>query len=557
MEIDRLPVSRAQRISPQATKFLAAHTEDWEKRTFRNVRPKRVLCLIREDLLDIYENKVTARLIDHLLKYLQKRILEVQDLLKKLEQADDFSRDTQKNHWRNRNRICSLWGEQFEAEIALKTAQKTLKTLKKLKYKLRELLDTELYQAIPKHADVGNTLRRTNILINDQHYRYVARLWQAWSPWKRGQMRNALQVFETYQEVFRGFESFCLLLISRALTGNGKADDRGLGFEASNLCIPRRGNSIQFNSWRGNITLVWQHDGILRLEAERIQSLKLVPLLLQMTATSDVTTVSHILNEFQSISSYKQGAQTIILYPGTEEEWQKLPLPLQQKINTLANHNLAKENNFAILPVSPLEIVSVERIARVIQWWFYSQHCQAYPYIIEDKIPGLLLKPNPWIFQEGRQNKLLRPPRPDEAVSFHNSLSRLMNQVKAQGLIAREEFHNLQQLESLPSKAKEQFKPLLICPTCHQESTRFTPLDSQCFFCECKKCESVWGTRICRNCSATYPYLQVLGLDNINPSSHQHVGWIERVLGRNTLAIPCWSNGSASNFICPSCGVCS
>jgi hypothetical protein len=85
METDRLPVSRVQRISPHATEFLSAHTEDWEKRTFRNVRPKRVLCLIREDLLDIYENKVTARLIDHLLEYLQKRIIEVKALQRELE----------------------------------------------------------------------------------------------------------------------------------------------------------------------------------------------------------------------------------------------------------------------------------------------------------------------------------------------------------------------------------------------------------------------------------------------------------------------------------------
>ncbi len=132
METDRLPVSPVQKISPHATEFLSVHTEDWEKRTFRNVRPKRVLCLIREDLLDIYENKVTARLIDRLLEYLQKRIIEVKTLKRELEQADDFSKDTQKIPWRNRNRICSLWGDRFQGGTALKTAEKTLKLLKQL-----------------------------------------------------------------------------------------------------------------------------------------------------------------------------------------------------------------------------------------------------------------------------------------------------------------------------------------------------------------------------------------------------------------------------------------
>ena len=42
------------------------------------------------------------------------------------------AKDTQKIHWRNRIRICSLWGAQFQARIALEleTAEKTLKLLK-------------------------------------------------------------------------------------------------------------------------------------------------------------------------------------------------------------------------------------------------------------------------------------------------------------------------------------------------------------------------------------------------------------------------------------------
>lgn len=554
MESKQLPVSRAQRISPRAVEFLAARTEDWEKRTVRNIRPKRVLCLLREDLLDIYENKVTARLIDRLLEYLQKRILAVQALQKELEQANDFSKDTQNIYWRNRHRLCSLWGEQFQAETALNTAKETLKVLQQLTYKLRGLLDTELYQAIPKRSDVGNTLKRTNILINDRHYHYVDRLWQASSPWKRRQMKNAQQLFDAYQEVFRGFESFCLLLISRALTGNGQGDDKGLGFETSNLRIPRPGDSTDFSSCRGNIVLNWQQDGIFLLGSKRIQSLKIIPLLLPLSVMSDETIVSYILNELRSNFSSDQGERTIVLYPGTEDERQKLPLLLQQQISTLGNEYPIEKRTLAILPVSPLEIVSVERVARAIGWWFYSQHYQAYPFVTQENIPPSLLEQNTWILQKEQQYKLHRPPRPDEESIFHNCLDKLRNQVKSQGLVAKEKLDKLRQLESFPSKAKEQFKPLLICPICHSENTRFTALDSQCFICECSNCESRWGTRICKSCSTIYPYLQVSGLDKINPFSRQHQGWIDRVLGRNTLTIPSWNNESVINFICSSCG---
>jgi len=127
-------------------------------------------------------------------------------------------------------------------------------------------------------------------LINDPHYRYVDRLWQAWMPWKRRQIQTPQQIFETYQQSFKGFEAFCLLLISRALTGNGTTEDRGLGFEAS-PCFPLS-DSIQFNSLKGDITLKLEPDSTIILEADGIQPLTLVPLMLPLTATEDATIIN-------------------------------------------------------------------------------------------------------------------------------------------------------------------------------------------------------------------------------------------------------------------------
>jgi len=67
METEKLHVARVQRIAPHAIAYLTSHTEDWECKTFRGIRPKNVLSLVREELLDIYENRVTVRLIDHIL----------------------------------------------------------------------------------------------------------------------------------------------------------------------------------------------------------------------------------------------------------------------------------------------------------------------------------------------------------------------------------------------------------------------------------------------------------------------------------------------------------
>ncbi|BAY19853.1 hypothetical protein NIES21_57230 (plasmid) [Anabaenopsis circularis NIES-21] len=557
MESDRLPISRAQRISPHATEFLASHTEDWEKRTIHKIRPKRVLCLIREDMLDIYENRVTVRLIDHLLEYLQKRIWEVQALQKELEQINDFSSKTHNIHWRNRKRICSLWGEHFQDVTALKTTEKTLNILRQLQYKLRGLMDTELYRAIPKQAEVGNTLKRTNILINDQHYRYVDRIWQALNPWKRGKAKNNQQIFDSYEQLFKGFESFCLLLISRALTGSGNENDEGLGFEAETHHIPHPGEVIQFNSCQGKLTLTWQEEGTFLVQSDNLQNLRLIPLLTPLTVISEDKLLSNILKNLKNDCN-PQNESIVILYPGIEEERQQLAVDLQRQVYTLGNDCFVGEISLALVPVSPLEVISVERIARTLQWWFYSQQYQAYPYLFTESLPHTLLEQTEWIIPtEKHEHKILRPLRPEEQGNFNERLSKLINQVKAKGPLAKGELNKLQQLEALPNQIQNRFKPLLFCPTCHKLTDNFTPLESQCFHCSCNECKSEWGTRICKNCDARYPYIQVSGRDNTNSSFNRKVGWIDQVFGRNTLAIPCWNTRDNDSFICPSCGVCS
>jgi len=560
METDRLPISRAQRISSHATEFLAAHTEDWEKRTFRNIRPKRVLCLIREDLLDIYENRVSARLIDHLLEYLQWRINEVQVLKRELQQADDFSQDIYQTYWRNRNRICSLWGEQFQAGTALKTAEETLKLLQRLQYKLRGLLDTELYLAIPRQASIGNTLKRTNILINDQHYRYVDRLWHAWTLWKRGHTQSPQELIEGYQKSFRGFEAFCLLLVSRALTGNKTANDRGLGFEFDNLLNLESEIPNKFNSIRGSITLEQRSDGVILLKANGIQSLKLIPLMLPLTATGDVNTINTAYEKISVICSNDMNAISVILYVGTGEERQALPELLRQKVSGLENSDDITGGKLALIPVSPLDIFSVERIACAIQWWFYTQYCQIYPFIVQDRIPETLLRENLWLQQNDKQIKLHRPPQCEEQNIFNKNLSILIRQTESRGSQAKGELDELKRLSHFSCEAKKRFKPLLACPTCHQETKNFESLDRQCFRCYCqdnKDCGTEWGVRICNQCNQRYPYVQLSNLD-INGLSHEvQTGLIERVFGRNVLASPCVNNRKVSSFVCPNCGACS
>jgi hypothetical protein len=62
-----------------------------------------------------------------------------------------------------------------------------------------------------------------------------------------------------------------------------------------------------------------------------------------------------------------------------------LSISLQKKLNSIKidqNYNL-----LGIFPVSPLEILSVERVASGLQWWLNGQTYLSFPPVLEMNIP--------------------------------------------------------------------------------------------------------------------------------------------------------------------------
>lgn len=65
VEVERINIAKARRVPASAPAYLAAHTEDWDRPLLKGVLPKRVLAEVRHDQVDIYENRVAARLVDN------------------------------------------------------------------------------------------------------------------------------------------------------------------------------------------------------------------------------------------------------------------------------------------------------------------------------------------------------------------------------------------------------------------------------------------------------------------------------------------------------------
>ena len=543
METERLPVSKAKRISKRAVSFLSAHPEDWERVKMQTVIPKNVLSLVREELLDIYENRVTARLIDHLLDYINRRVQEVKAIKQELDQANDFSNDINNIFYLNSRRVCTLWGDSFDTDIGEIEAEETLKKLQSLQYKLRGLISTPVYQAIPKQAQISGSLKRTNILVHDQHYRHVDQLWRKWSHWRSEKKKTPQQFFQDSQDFCEGFESFCLLLIIRALMGNETSDDKGFSFKSVSQTIPKKNDqAFEFVGVFGKISLTWNLDGTFLLtdETQKNRPLKVIPLISQFKTATSERFIESIKSEIEKQIESTNGGfpYCLILYPGVAEDRHQLSSHLQNRLYTLGNNAFPKQSLVGFLPVTPLDIFSVERVARGIQWWLNGQRYQAYPQLIslEYSLPNSLKSLLKCLQSANTSHQfwVIDFPSQEEQNSYDRELERMMNQYHAQGPIKQGELQKLQALKeaNLLQQVEDQLNYLVICPVCHHSKNKnnFQALETGCFSCFCNQCGSKWGTNLSREFKEKSPYITVNNQPMISTSEE-----IDRAVGRDLL----------------------
>lgn len=375
-EIQRVLLSRARRIPHQAINYLAAHTEDWERPTLRGVLPKRILAMVTEDYWNISENQVAVRLIDHLHVYLNKRITEVRRLLNILKERNDY--DAARGTFWLQYRIYELWGQAFDANAGGVTAERTLKELEHLKYKIAGLKDSFLYRKIPRRTDVPNTLKMTNIFANDPHYRYVAVLWKEWSKEGISKTKTIEQIYEEYQDLCRSFDRFCFLLTIRtfdqlkfksSVFGPGTPIKKGIN-------LPLLGSICE-------ASVTWNDDGVISVEKDDSPVLRLIPLVSALGANPTENIVERHLDNISN--AVPSDPLTIVLYlPSPEGRENRLPVEIQKRLHTIGNDLPQAQKKVGFLPVSPWEIGSVERVARAIRWVLWDSEFLKYP----SRVPG-------------------------------------------------------------------------------------------------------------------------------------------------------------------------
>lgn len=586
VEIERTPVSRARRIPPAAASYLAGHTEDWDRPLLRGILPKRVLAEVRHDQVDIYENRVVARLIDNLIAHLTRRVQLVRRLLKVFKEKEDYSRSVGGTYQRSR-RISELWGQSVEAGEGRKRAESVLKELESLRYRLMGLLGSPLYEGVPRRAQVSTTLKSTNVLSSDQDYRRIAELWREWAQSAGGRTLSPEEAQADAQRLCRGLDAFAMLLAVRALSS--------LGYEPTDAVLEhpiKRGAALRLQGNGLKLTLEWSSDGVIGIrEGER--ELRVVALAVNLQSGQDER-VRESLRRIKAATQEVKGRGLLVLLLAADDERTALEAEVAGSLHTVGNDPRHALSGGGCLPVSPWELGSTERIARALRSFLLSPRFLNYPFqVVVSKEAGNCMelgRHSQWVSSTGGEDtlQLRRPLRPDEweklgveaqvhrvrsdlqgARALHEQLSselRAAVRKSKTGALASKKHaaqQDVQRLERLEvavvelaeglRSAYSRTRDLLVCPTCKQEAEpvhEFQVGDGT-FQCKCGGCGTTWGTLLCR---CGQPYASMLPSGKFAEPAELRPGWEDRLYGCDLLAMPARAANGEWAFVCCKCG---
>jgi hypothetical protein len=219
---EMVPVSRAKKIANTAHRHLAMHSETWQQRSFTGVYPRKILARLSEDEWVIYENRVFARLLDKLQRFLKNRHSVLLEQKQNIENALSLE-DSKELYFKYRNDLCELWAENLTIEqsiIALDQIEKSIGSIDKLLSTLRNLKSFGLYLKVPRSAQVPDQIHMTNILAHDQNYRHVAHLWNELSISKKNNSGDLDEMRRLYM-FQEDYHQYSLLIILRSFNSLG------------------------------------------------------------------------------------------------------------------------------------------------------------------------------------------------------------------------------------------------------------------------------------------------------------------------------------------------
>jgi hypothetical protein len=539
IEEERVPVARARRIPVRSVADLVSHPGDWEHRTLRSIQPSRVLAQQVEDEWNLYENRVAARLVDHLLAYVAKRLEELRKIKEILEVGRDHSDKLRETSFRRAERITVLWSSTLES----KTEEELRLTIKRLEHAQRDLqalLDAPLYQQIPRQRTIGLSLKPTNILVNDPHYRKVAALWRAWAKFGHKHQETAQQRAERRQHEATSWDQFVFHLVVRGFTALGWSHTQSAN-----------GWELTKTGWCP-VQVSTDKQSVIHIRGTK--TLRLLPICADLAGADPQAIQSHITQ------LDKLDGEVIVVHVGH-------PASL---IDTDRAFGWSFAERTVLFACSPWSIDSEERMSRVLHGWLSRAAVPIYPATtMLPSLPSWPERLGDWLHYKGTHLVVFKKPTDkdlSEACIWATNKIKALNTQADRAKSAKQAFeiaplNALSTFQKFIAESAEQLIGLASCPVCEKRGRvearpgKLADGSDATWWAQCDDCASQWGTRSCTKCSTRYRILvPKIGINDLAALTCDH-NWPDKVFGRDLWTQPCKQHPS-QYFRCPNCGGC-
>jgi hypothetical protein len=549
-----VPVARVKKPARKAIQRLSGHTEDWAARTLGGPVARRALAVTRVEDADLYENRMVTELVHPILSSALSRRLS--ELRRRKSDLDDLLLARDEGTRSRRTRLYQFWGDSAEhAADAAAAVDRTLGRLQRLSTKVQTLRGSSLSVLLRGRRTGQRSLRNTNVIADNRHYRSAAKIWRAYelelptatSPEERQEALAARHV---------AFDRYVAALLAQALSF--------LDFipEADGFV---EGVPTAFHGPWTRATVTVDVDGVIVIESHGRRT-RIVPMLDLFGPDDSAETVS---TRWVSAAS-EVHEHTVVVYLASSHRLRQLPDVRISAQLTSAGPDGSVPSVMTAVPVSPYETTSLERVGRALALAIMLPALEDYPTPLassERRIPRRLLDElaksdvadsglSP-IFHRSSVDQLAirRPLTHSEAARLTGLVRSLSERARRPGW-ERDVSADIALLEGDVLAASSAVEDLLTCPSCHRatDSSRVARRGIVLSI-TCPSCGTRWGHETCGNCQSRIPVIEP-ERELVSPEV-SGPGWVERVFGQEALASPCWARNVPGRYVCPACRICS
>lgn len=495
-----VPVGAARRILPATITRLAGHSEDWNRLRPDTVEPKVVLSQFRDPYADFYENRVAARLVDNLWQEVSRRLHTVSAIEIGAASINKYVAQAAGRPYRMQGSLFQMivdtpFDQAWQDRVGARRAE-----LARVLDRIESLRGSRVLPGVDRHAAIGTALRVTNLFVSEHRYRRVRDLWHAWVADHTGANQEADGQARA-QEFAKAFTAYTALLLLHAL------DHLAVTVGKEVQLAPGRTLRLQGMA----TSLTWSPSGTLDVGTDAGLLLRVIPL--PQALTRKDRTVAGAAELAKLTAARPLDVPTLVVYPGSAAERAELPSPARLAYFSGIESMAPGASGYGVLPVSPVELDSVLRLARNIRLAAEYERTMSYPIPISASASHANALTADWLPKAERGLEVIKPPTPAEQDRAMTALDGLRTRARGQAHL-RGELKPLDRLEATVRAAANKTEGFTTCPVCGRERPdpwrAFHPRsDDGTYDCDkCQNCGARWEIRRCKSCEKPYPVLR-------------------------------------------------